>query len=82
MRDKRAEDGILAECERLIRKGGRIKYNNRWWQSDELKPHEGKLAMCWQDYYGIELTVFPNGTELHFVISNAKTPRGPTCYIP
>ena len=58
MRDKRALDGILAECEREVRRGGRIKYNHLWWQDDSLIPHVGKVAMVWSDFYLTELTVF------------------------
>lgn len=60
MRDKRCADGVLAECERIIRKGGRIKFGKLWWQHDDLIPYAGQVAMVWPDYYFTELSVFPN----------------------
>jgi hypothetical protein len=58
MKDKQAADGQLAECMRVVRKGGRIKYARIWWQDERLKAIEGKTVMVCGDYWRTELDVF------------------------
>jgi hypothetical protein len=58
VRDRRAADGELAEAERIIRKGGRIKYAGIWWQHDRLKEFVGETVMVCSDYWRTELDVF------------------------
>jgi len=65
MRDKRALDGALAEAERLIRPGGRIKYAGIWWQHDCLKEFVGHTVMVCSDYWRQELSVFNLPTPEH-----------------
>lgn len=66
--DKRCEDGVLAECNRMVKKGGKIKFGKIWWQDDRLLPHVGEMAFLWPDYYFTEITVFIDGNQIPFVI--------------
>jgi hypothetical protein len=69
--DKRCADGVLAECYRQIRKGGRIKFCKQWWQDDRLIEFEGETVLLWPDYYITELTVFAGG-DLGFTVYQEK----------
>lgn len=54
-KDTRAPDGAIAEGERYVRKGGRVKFGGRWWQSDDLLPFVGKPVDCGNmDYWRTE----------------------------
>ena len=66
--DKRCPDGVLAECYRVIRKHGRIKFGRLWWQSDELTPYVGETVLLWPDYYFTELTVFASPARHAFTV--------------
>jgi hypothetical protein len=58
MNDKRALDGQIAQCERIIRKGGRIKYAGIWWQHERLKDFEGHTVIVCSDFWRSELDIF------------------------
>ena len=56
-KDIRAPDGKLADGERVVRKGGRVKFAGRWWQSDKLVPFVGTPVQCGgMDYWMTECT--------------------------
>jgi len=57
MRDKRSPDRGLAEANRIIRSGGRIKYAGIWWQHDRLKDFVGHTVMVCSDFWRQELDV-------------------------
>ena len=56
--DTKALDGVLAECWRLVRPGGRIKYDKEWWQDHALKQYTGDYVYVSADYWRTELSVF------------------------
>jgi len=56
-KDRRAPDGLIADGERYVRKGGRVKFAGFWWQSDALIPFVGKPVECGgMDYWQTECT--------------------------
>lgn len=73
MKDKRAADGELAEAERIIRKGGRIKYAGVWWQDDRLKEFEGCTVIVCSDYWRQVLDIF-NLPRREFPYMTIKAP--------
>ena len=70
--DKRCADGVLAECFRVIRKGGRIKFANLWWADERLAEFAGDTVLLWPDYYLTELTVFAGPSDIGFTITEEK----------
>jgi hypothetical protein len=64
-RDIRAPDGIIANGERYVRKGGRVKFAGLWWQSDLLLPFVGLPVDCggmdyWQTQCDFSWIIWPN----------------------
>lgn len=54
-KDTRAPDGGIADGERYVRKGGRVKFSTVWWQSDKLLPFVGLPVDCGgMDYWRTE----------------------------
>jgi ubiquinone/menaquinone biosynthesis C-methylase UbiE len=72
MPDKRCADGVLAECYRVIRKGGRIKFANLWWKDERLAEFKGDTVLLWPDYYMTELTVFAGPKQFAYTIKQGK----------
>lgn len=56
--DRKAVDGELAEGERLIRKGGRVKFAQEWWQHASLLPFVGQRLTVSSDYWRTEAYVW------------------------
>lgn len=56
-KDIRAPDGVIANGERYVRKGGRVKFAGLWWQHDALIPFVGLPVDCGgMDYWQTECT--------------------------
>ena len=56
-KDSRAPDGGIADGERYVRRGGRVKFAGFWWQSDKLIPFVGTPVDCGgMDYWQTECT--------------------------
>lgn len=53
--DGRALDGLVSDGERLVRKGGRVKFAGAWWQHDLLVPYVGRYVYLDNiDYWRVE----------------------------
>lgn len=51
-RDRLAPDGLVAYGWRLVRKNGRVRMNNTWFQNDLLLPYVGsKIHVAMNDHW-------------------------------
>lgn len=57
--DQRAQDGIVADGWRKVRKGGVVKFASAWWTHPELKNHVDQFVyLSNPDYWMTELSWF------------------------
>lgn len=61
MSDKRDEDGFVYHADRTVRKGGRIKIDNTWYQHEDLERFIGQTVFVYNtgSYWKTECTVYP-----------------------
>ncbi len=74
MRDVKAPDGVIYYGDRLVRKGGKVKFGGGWYQHPRLEKYVGQtIGVRKQDYWftAIEL-YFPSypGGEYLFEIKS------------
>ena len=68
-KDVLAPDGIVYFGQRIVRKGGRVKYAGSWWQHDKLLPFVGlEVGVRSEDYWITSITIwcyaYPDGKFL------------------
>lgn len=67
--DMRAPDGLVATGERIVRKGGRVKFAKCWWTDERLKGMEGQIVIVSaEDYHYSEISIADSGWNFMFTI--------------
>lgn len=61
MADKRDEDGFVYYGDRTVRKDGRVKIDNTWYQHEDLKRFVGQTVFVYNTgtYWQTEYSVYP-----------------------
>lgn len=65
MADKRDEDGFVYHGYRLVRKGGKIKVDNTWYQHEKLEKLAGQTIFIYNtgSYWSTEYSCYPYGLQ-------------------